>query len=139
MIQTQDWINLISQFRSQMLPKSLWTHEAHLVVALWHLLEYRNINNALCYLRSGIILHNYSVGIPNTESRGYHETITIFWLKEINKFIESQNNSRDFETLVEKLLKNTPFTQKDYILRFYGKEVLKSAEARGFYIPPSYH
>ena len=131
----KDWKELVARFRSQTLPKSEWTHEAHLVVALWHLLEYGDVYSALCQLRAGIILHNHSVGTKNTESSGYHETITVFWVKQIKEFIESQP-SRDFEILVQKLLQDTPFTQKDYILQFYVKEVLKSQEARGLYVSP---
>ena len=131
----KDWSNLVSQFRSQLLPKPEWTHEAHLIVALWHLLEYGDIYSALCHLRAGIILNNSSIGIRNTETSGYHETITVFWVRQIKEFIDSQN-SRDFNFFAQKLLEDTPFTQKDYILQFYNKETLKSSMARGFCVVP---
>ena len=131
----KDWLGVVARFRNQTLPKSEWTHEAHLVVALWHLLKFGDVHSALCQLRAGIILHNHSVGTKNTESSGYHETITVFWVKQVKEFIEGQA-SRDFNTLTQKLLQDTPFTQKDYILRFYAKEVLKSKEARGLYVAP---
>jgi hypothetical protein len=134
-IQVKDWITLVSQFKSHTLPKTEWTHEAHLVIALWHLFEYKNTHSTLCHLRAGIILHNHSVGIQNTESRGYHETITVFWLKQIKEFVESEG-SEDFTVLVERLLKKIPFTRKDYILQFYTRETLKSSEARCFYVAP---
>ncbi|MEK7137992.1 MAG: hypothetical protein AAB787_00640 [Patescibacteria group bacterium] len=132
---TKNWCTLVSQFRNQTLPKSEWTHEAHLVVALWHLLEYKNISNTLCYLRSGIILYNHSVGTQNTASSGYHETITVFWVKQLHEFVQSEG-LQDFSILVARLL-NTPLVQKDYILQFYRKEVLKSEEARGLYVAPT--
>ncbi len=135
MLETTNWANVVSQFKNQTLPKTEWTHQAHLVVALWHLLEYKNLHSALCYLRSGIILHNYSAGIQNTDSSGYHETITVFWLKRIKDFIDNEP-SKDFDTLVEKLLIEHTFTQKEYILKFYAKEVLRSSEARCFYVLP---
>jgi len=131
----KDWLGVVARFRNQTLPKSEWTHEAHLVVALWHLLEYSDVYSALCQLRAGIILHNHSVGIKNTESSGYHETITVFWVNQIKEFISGQP-SKDFDILVQKLLQDTPFAQKDYILRFYAKEILKSKEARGLYVAP---
>ena len=110
------------------------TRGAHLVVALWHLLEYGDVHSALCQLRAGIILHNHSVGTKNTGSSGYHETITVFWVKQVDGLIENEY-SRDFNTLAEKLLK-TPLVQKDYILQFYRKEVLKSPKARGHFVAP---
>ena len=136
MTEAKDWNDLVSQFRNQSLQKSDWTHELHLVVALWHLLEYKDFQTVLCHLRAGIILHNHSIGIQNTESRGYHETITIFWIKQLERFVQTQE-SRDFGTLVEKLLKEPPFIRKEYIFQFYDKEVLKSVQARATYIPPT--
>ena len=136
MTEVKSWDALVSQFRNQSLQKSDWTHELHLVVALWHLLEYKDFQSVLCYLRAGIILHNHSIGIKNTESSGYHETITVFWIKQLGKFLQSQE-SEDFNTLTEKLLKEMPFLQKEYIFQFYDKEVLKSVQARATYIPPA--
>ncbi len=136
MLETKDWMKIILQFQNQSLPKEEWTHEVHLVVALWHLLEYKEVYSTLCHLRPGIILHNHSVGTQNTDSSGYHETTTVFWVKKIKEFIDNET-TRDFNTLVEKLLKDTPFTQKEYILQSYTKEVLKSVEARCFYVASS--
>lgn len=130
-----NWQNLVSRFRTQTLPKVEWTHTAHLVVALWHLLEYGDVERALCYLRPGIILFNHSVGMVNTDVRGYHETITVFWAKQIHGLIE-RADSQDFDVLVEALLAETVFFEKDYILRFYAKETLKTSQARGMYVPP---
>lgn len=83
-----NWENVVSRFRNQALTKEEWTHAAHLVVALWHLLEYGDIEHALCFLRPGIILSNRSMGITNSDTRGYHETITVFW---------SRNSMTSFE------------------------------------------
>ena len=130
----ENWLQLVDRFRNQTLSKSAWTHEAHLIVALWHLLKYPDPESALCHLRAGIILHNHSIGIRNTESSGYHETITVFWVKQLNEFINEQN-SREFEVLVSKIF-GTPFLKKEYVLRFYRRETLKSTKARGRYIPP---
>ncbi len=135
MTEVKDWDVLVSQFRSQSLQKSDWTHEAHLVVALWHLLEYKDFHSTLCHLRTGIILQNHSVGIQNTESRGYHETITVFWTKELEKFLQNET-SRDFLILAEKLLTETAFTEKEYVFQFYDKETLKSVRARATHVPP---
>lgn len=134
-LEPTDWMRVVSQFKSQTLLKTEWTHQAHLVVALWYVLEYRKIHSTLCHLRSGIILHNHSVGTQNTDSSGHHETITVFWVKKIKEFIDNEG-SKEFTLLVEKLLRDTPFTQKKYILKFYKKEVLKSPEARCFYRVP---
>ncbi len=130
-----NWNDLVSRFRNQTLQKSEWTHAAHLVVALWHLLEYESIEQALCYLRPGIILFNHSVGIMNTDGRGYHETITVFWTKQVYAFIQ-RRESRAFDVLAEELLAETAFFDKDFILHFYSREALKTPRARGSYVSP---
>jgi hypothetical protein len=131
----KDWITLVSEFRDLALPKSAWTHEMHLVVALWYLLKYKDIHSALCYLRANIVLYNHSVGIQNTALSGYHETITVFWVIQLKGFLDSES-STEFAVLVKKLL-NSHLIRKDYIFRFYRKELLKSPRARGFYVIPS--
>jgi hypothetical protein len=40
-------------------------------------------------MKAGILHHNTSVGTPNTEDNGYHETLTRFWAGEIGAFVRS--------------------------------------------------
>ncbi len=44
---------------------------------------------AACYIRSGIITYNKAVGTANTPQKGYHETITVFWIKIISNYIDT--------------------------------------------------
>ncbi|MGB0175731.1 MAG: hypothetical protein ACPF9D_01105, partial [Owenweeksia sp.] len=69
-----------------MLPKPEWTHEAHLVVAIWYSSLYP-FEEALSLVRQNITAHNESVGTPNTDTEGYHETITRFWLMVARHFL----------------------------------------------------
>jgi len=129
-----DWLDLVGRFNDQTLRKEEWTHNAHLVVGLWHMLEYGSIEHALCFLRPSIIIRNHRVGTENSDSRGYHETITVFWLHEMQAFIQRME-SRVFHQLVDQLLDVVKFRRKDYILSFYTREVLMSPSARGMYVP----
>jgi hypothetical protein len=83
---------LINGFTSQTLPLIAWTHEAHLTVALWFLYHYSQAE-ATCLIRSGIIVYNKASGGENTPQKGYHETITLFWIKIIGNYL--QNNKSD--------------------------------------------
>ena len=80
---------LIDRFEKQELPKVEWTHEAHLVMAIWYMTHY-DAKEALDRCRVNITLHNESVGTPNTDDEGYHESITKFWLWVAGKFIADQ-------------------------------------------------
>src|SRR3954470_21791489 len=68
------------------LPRSEWTHEAHLAATTW-LLTRRpdvDIDKAL----PGIIRsYNESVGGVNSDSEGYHETITRVFLDGVRLFL----------------------------------------------------
>ena len=77
---------LVAQFQNQTLPVAAWTHEAHLTVAVWYLTHY-NLAEATCLLRSGIITYNNAVGTPNNATRGYHETLTLLWIRIVYYFI----------------------------------------------------
>lgn len=66
------------------LPAGEWTHEAHLI-ACWMTLQSRSPTEALPYLRESITTHNCGVGTPNTETEGYHETLTIFYIASVHK------------------------------------------------------
>ena len=132
---TIDWNDLVARFNNQALAKEEWTHAAHLVTALWHILEYGDVECALCYLKPRIILRNYTVGTKNTDMGGYHETITVFWLKQVYAFVQ-RRTSRDFNVLVGELLDEAFFFEKEYILGFYSRETLRSPRARGMYITP---
>jgi hypothetical protein len=59
------------------LPKSEWTHEAHLRAGLWHAVHHPDAI-ALNLLRERIRAYNESTGVANTASSGYHETTTRF-------------------------------------------------------------
>ncbi len=66
----------ISQFLAGTLPKSAWTHAAHVAVtAAW---TRENPATALDRLRAAIPRYNEATGGQNTEDSGYHETLTCF-------------------------------------------------------------
>lgn len=124
---------LVAQFQHQTLPASTWTHEAHLTVALWYLKNYTPAE-ATCYLRSGIITYNNAVGTPNTPARGYHETLTVLWIKIVNYFV-CNNTDKDLLTLCNDFLES-PYATREFPLQFYSKTCLFSTTARAFWVEP---
>ena len=67
------------------------------------------LEKAIPIVRERITKHNISVGTINDNNDGYHETITIFWLKVAAQFLEAQD------------LKDTEQNMNDFILSEYGK------------------
>jgi hypothetical protein len=80
---------LVAAFLARTLPKVAWTHVAHLRVGLWHVRRFGE-EGALARLRDGIRAYNESVGTANTDSPGYHETLTVFYVRIIADFIERE-------------------------------------------------
>lgn len=127
---------LIAHFEAATLPKKAWTHDAHLRVALWYIVHEQDIWSAACRIKAGIIVRNFSVGTPNTGAKGYHETITMFFVEELYAFYQ-QNQHLDFETLEQHMLSEPKFCDKAYIMQFYAYGVLKTPEARATYVRPT--
>jgi len=128
-------LELIAHFESCTLPKEAWTHAVHLKVALWHISQEPDLWSAACLLKAGIISRNRSVGTPNTGSKGYHETVTMFWVEEINDLYQ-KHKKLPFDEIYNLLLKTPKFSDKHYIKQFYSNDVLKTPEARAVYIRP---
>ena len=90
------------QWQSGTLPKSSWTHAAHVAVAACLAFDHPP-DQALELTRSGIIHHNESVGTANTETSGYHETLTRFWIGAVVKFLReagSQQSKLDWKVRI---------------------------------------
>ena len=126
---------IILPFINLTLPKEQWTHEAHLITCVWHLQHFSELET-ICLLRSRIIAYNLSVGGQNTTSGGYHETLTQFYVKIINKFLkENEKVNQNLNEKCELLLQNE-ISNRDYPLRYYTKELLFSLPCRAIWIEP---
>lgn len=126
--------SIFEGFQSGILSKNEWTHDAHLIIAVWYVNEY-SINKALSILREKITKLNISNGVLNTDYSGYHETITKFWLIVVKKFIMS--NDIISVTHACNLLVNSNVAKPDYMLNFYDKNVLFTACARKNWVNPN--
>jgi len=124
---------LVTQFKDRTLPKEKWTHEVHLIVALWHIKYYLKAE-ATCLLRAGIINYNAAVGTANTATGGYHETITLFWIWLIGAFVEKHKGLKMNELVNEFLA--SAYANRDVFYAYYSKEVLFSVEARANWVAP---
>jgi len=79
--------------------------------------------------------YNESVGGVNSDSEGYHETITRVFLHGVRLFLAEANPRKPLHELVNELLRS-PMGRRDWPLRFYTPQRLFSVEARRKFIPP---
>jgi hypothetical protein len=116
------------------LAREEWTHEAHLAATTYLLLRRPDVDldNELPNL---IRRFNESVGGVNSDSEGYHETITRVFLHGVRLFLSEADAAQPLHALVNALLLS-PMGRRDWPLRFYSREHLLSVEARRAFVPP---
>ncbi|HKX92404.1 MAG TPA: hypothetical protein VJM15_08280 [Sphingomicrobium sp.] len=116
------------------LPRETWTHEAHLAATTWLLTRRPDI--AIDKELPDIIRrYNESVGGVNSDSEGYHETITRVFLHGVRLFLAEAGPDEPLHELVNELLLS-PMGRRDWPLRFYSAERLFSVEARRRFVAP---
>jgi hypothetical protein len=123
------------QFVNCTLPKDEWTHAAHLRVGLWHARNFPP-DEALTHVREGIMRLNEAHGTPNTDSGGYHETITRFYLLYIGRFLAAADPhiARPLDDLAAELI--AQHGHRDLPLRYYSRELINSVQARRNWVEP---
>lgn len=125
---------VVEGFRTGALQKRDWNHVAHLVVAMHYVLTHRDPWTALCFFKPALIALNEKLGIENSESAGYHETITVFWILQLHEFVRGRDIEH-FDDLVVELLASE-LVHKRYIYKFYGPLAFASPMARAIYVAP---
>jgi len=122
-----------SQWQSGTLPKSSWTHAAHVAVAACLAYDHPP-ERAFELTRSGIIHHNESVGTANTETSGYHETLTRFWSGIIGDAVRAGNFPSRFEAVRHAV--NQFGADRNRFRLFYSFDVVNDRVARKEWILP---
>jgi hypothetical protein len=124
----------LAAFEDGSLPKERWTHSAHILGGACYVHSFKE-TAALDRMRSKVSAYNLAVGGQNTESSGYHETVTVLWIKLLAQFRELHPtlDRASFATLAVEHFA----PQKDLLRRYYDYDVVASAEARRSWIPPN--
>lgn len=116
---------VFDDFVNGRLPKDAWTHEAHLITC-WVALQDRTPAETLAFLRDAIQTHNCGIGIRNTDTSGYHETLTVYYVTAV-----TQAAPPTIEELFE-----IPSCGRKAALDHWSRGVLFGAEARVGWVEP---
>jgi hypothetical protein len=125
--------SLIHAFQEGSLPRSQWTHEAHLTVALWYLF-YDSEQEAINAICNGIKRYNSVQGIEITQNSGYHETLTLFWVRTIRQYLADESQNRSIVDLANGLI--AKYADRTLPFRYYTRDRLMSWEARQNWVEP---
>jgi hypothetical protein len=125
--------SLVRAFEACTLPRSEWTHQAHLTVALWYLAHCSG-REATARVRNGIKRYNDAVGVRTMKDGGYHETITLFWICAISKYLLLADAGRSFVELANDMISR--FGDGRLPFEYYSRELLMSWRARTSWVEP---
>ncbi len=114
------------------LPKPEWTHAAHFACALWVLT--RPDMDALRDMPGLIRAYNEATGVRNTETDGYHETITQASLRAAKAWLDARPGTPLAEAL--QALLASEFGRSDWLLAHWSREALFSVAARRAWLDP---
>lgn len=125
--------SLVSGFESGTWPGAEFRHLQHLAIAVHYI---GACPDPMGRLRDEIKRYNLSQGGQNTEDRGYHETITRFWLEVVRGYIESLPAGLSKLEITRRVTEAFA-SQRDAFRDYYDFDVLNSREARAVWIPPN--
>lgn len=125
--------HLVGAFERAEIAPEAWDHRSHVVVGCWYLLCHPEAE-AVARMRDSI--HDYlrAHGIVTTPERGYHETITLGWMRLVRCYLAETNLDCSLVELVNRLVER--FSDKNLLLTYYSRERLFSLEAHSGWIEP---
>ncbi|MEP0857117.1 hypothetical protein [Trichocoleus sp. DQ-U1] len=125
--------SLIAAFENCTLPRDEWNHRAHLTVALWYLTRYSKAEATNC-IRDRIQRYNLANGIKTTKNSGYHETMTLFWIRIVSHYLSVADRTRSIVYLANELIDS--YADKNLPLTYYNRDRLMSWQARITWLEP---
>lgn len=125
--------HLAHRFIDRTLPRAEWTHAAHWAAALW-LLRHRPDLAMPEGMRGLIMAYNEASGTPNSDTEGYHHTITVASLLAAEACLARAPGAPLHRVLAE--LTASPLGRSDWPLASWRRETLFSLPARRGWVEP---
>ena len=130
LVSAEAFAEFVAAWEAGTLPKTRWTHAVHLAVGACYTVRYGAA--AFERIKAGILRYNAAVGTRNTETSGYHETLTRFWANVLAKIVDGCESPLQAARTAVALYGS----QRDLPQLYYSFDVVQSAEARRRWIPP---
>jgi len=94
---------IVARFTAAAIPAADWTHQTHLLVGAWHVARF-GAEAALARLRDGIRALNAAHGTVDSDTRGYHETITRAYVRLLDDFLSARPPGEPLDESVAAML-----------------------------------
>lgn len=119
---------LVSAFEACSFHPSEFRHYQHLTVALWYV-WHLSLDEASVKMTKGIRRLAETYG-----KMGYHETITLFWLRIVANFVAEHRRKTSLTAIANALIDSC--NDKDLIGQFYSAELLATDKAKAEWVEP---
>jgi hypothetical protein len=127
-----DDATFLKRFEACQFSPDQWHHREHIRAAYLYLRRYP-FKRALQRIRQGIQALNASQHVPESRTRGYHETMTQAWLSLVFLILREYGP----EKTAEKFYQEHPeLGQKRALRFFYSQKQLMSARAKAVFVKP---
>ncbi len=124
---------LVQRVEACELPLEEWTHRVHLTVSTWYLTNH-GLEEGTRLMRDTIQRFNAHNGIEVTRESGYHETLTLAWLRKIDGILKKCEANTPLAERVERVLQVC--SDKKALRQYYSRERMMSWEARLGWVEP---
>jgi hypothetical protein len=124
----------ITAFLDSSFPGDLWHHREHIIMAGWHLLRYSEAET-IGRIREAIKRYRIARGGVNDETSGYHETLTLFWIRLSAAGLAQQPAGLDERQRLKQIADNLGSQTRLYT-EYYSFDVPNSTPARLNWVEP---
>ncbi len=126
----------LDTFEAQKWPLDRWRHRDHIRLAYLYLTRL-SFDEAADKIRAGIRAHNAAHGIPDAPTIGYHETMTIAWLRLVAAMLREYGPGEPGPTAALTFCDERPeLSQKKVLRLFYSRRLMMSPEAKARFVEP---
>ncbi|HEV2882677.1 MAG TPA: hypothetical protein VGX24_15485 [Pyrinomonadaceae bacterium] len=121
---------LVESFESCTMPPAKFDHGAHLAVVLWYLSRCPSGATAAARMREG--LHRFAA--HNNAQGNYNETLTLFWLKLVGRFLARADAARPLAERANELL--ATYNSSKLAFEYYSRALVQTPEAKTSWVEP---
>ncbi len=120
-ITTTEALAIIEAHFEATLPRDEWTHEAHLIVGMYLVLNYQK--QAVLEMKRRVWNYNEVRGKGNNGT-GYHHTLTVFWIWAVRKFMLENNITAFDDEALDKLIFDEELAKRRLVEDYYDEVML---------------
>ena len=122
----------IESFETCAIAAADWNHRCHIRMA-WIYLRQMPLQEAMEVVRANIQRFGRANNVPDLLDRGYHETMTVAWMRLVASAMANYGACSDSDAFCEAM----PHLLSRTLLRvFYSRDRIMTIDAKSGFVPP---